>query len=134
MNLKFIGLSLILVLTVLCGFGFGGEIFAAGEGWCAPVNFGSARITAAAVGTPDRGNGVTVFGMTEPAVTGMEKLLPDSWKKSGFIGEYAEVQPCGEQGLPGTAGKKFHPDFRGRPRHRLYSELPAGRSPPVSFC
>ena len=126
MNLKFIGLSLILVLTALCGFGFGGEIFAAGEGWCAPVNFGSARITAAAVGTPDRGNGVTVFGMTEPAVTGMEKLLPDSWKKSGFIGEYAEVQPCGEQG--------FHPDFRGRPRHRLYSELPAGRSPPVPFC
>ena len=134
MNLKFIGLSLILVLTALCGFGFGGEIFAAGEGWCAPVNFGSARITAAAVGTPDRGNGVTVFGMTEPAVTGMEKLLPDSWKKSGFIGEYAEVQPGGEQGLPGTAGKKFHPDFRGRPRHRLYSELPAGRSPPVPFC
>lgn len=32
MNLKFIGLSLILVLTALCGFGFGGEIFAAGEG------------------------------------------------------------------------------------------------------
>ena len=58
MNLKFIGLSLILVLTALSGFGFGGEIFAAGEGWCAPVNFGSARITAAAVGTPDRGNGV----------------------------------------------------------------------------
>ena len=124
MNLKFIGLSLILVLTVLCGFGFGGEIFAAGEGWCAPVNFGSARITAAAVGTPDRGNGVTVFGMTEP----------DSWKKSGVIGEYAEVQPCGEQGLPGTAGKRLRPDFRDRLRHRLYSKLPAGRSPPVSFC
>lgn len=134
MNLKFIGLSLILVLTVLCGFGFGGEIFAAGEGWCAPVNFGSARITAAAVGTSDRGNGVTVFGMTEPAVTGMEKLLPDSWKKSGFIGEYAEVQPCGEQGLPGTAGKRLRPDFRDRLRHRLYSKLPVGRSPPVSFC
>lgn len=134
MNLKFIGLLLILVLTALCGLEFGGEVFAAGEGRCAPVNFESVRITAAAVGTPDRGNGVTVFGMMDPAMTGMEKLLPDSWKKSGFIGEYAEVQPCGEQALPGTAGKKLRPDFRGRPRHRLYSELPAGRSPPVPFC
>ena len=35
MNLKFIGLSLILVLTALCGFGFGGEIFAAGGVVCA---------------------------------------------------------------------------------------------------
>ena len=134
MNLKFIGLLLILVLTALCGLEFGGEVFAAGEGRCAPVNFESVRSTAAAVDTPDRGNGVTVFGMMDPAMTGMEKLLPDSWKKSGFIGEYAEVQPCGEQALPGTAGKKLRPDFRGRPRHRLYSELPAGRSPPVPFC
>ena len=134
MNLKFIGLLLILVLTALCGLEFGGEVFAAGEGRCAPVNFESVRITAAAVDTPARGTGVTVFGMMDPAMTGMEKLLPDSWKKSGFIGEYAEVQPCGEQALPGTAGKKLRPDFRGRPRHRLYSELPAGRSPPVPFC
>ena len=77
MNLKFIGLLLILVLTALCGLEFGGEVFAAGEGRCAPVNFESVRITAAAVGTPDRGNGVTVFGMMDPALSvNMRKFSP----------------------------------------------------------
>lgn len=109
MNLKFIGLSLILVLTVLCGFGFGGEIFAAGEGWCAPVNFGSARITAAAVGTPDRGNGVTVFGMTEPAVTGMEKLLPDSWKNPDLSVNMRKFSPAASRGCRERRGKGFAP-------------------------
>lgn len=133
MNLKFIGLLLILVLTALCGLEFGGEVFAAGRERCVPVTFESVRIAEASVDTPGRENGATVSGMMDAAMTGVENLLPDSWKKSGFTGGYADM-PTGVPVLPGAAGKKFRPDFRGRPRHRLYSELPAGRSPPVPFC
>lgn len=133
MKLKFIGLLLFTVLTALCGFEFGGEIPAGGQGRCAPVNVESFRLAETSVDTLDRESGATAFGLMNPAMTGMENLLPDSWKKSGFFSEYAEILPCGEQGLPGTAGKKLRPDFRDRPRHRLHSELPAGRSPPALF-
>lgn len=134
MNLKFIGLLLILMLTALCGFEFGGEIFAGGQGQCVPMGLESGRLTERSAGTLDRENGATVFGMMNPAMAGMENLLPDSWKKSGFTGEYAEVQSCGEPDLPGTAGKTLRPDFRDRPRPVLYSELLSGRAPPASFC
>lgn len=134
MKLKFIGLLLLTVLTALCGYEFGGEIFAGGRERCVPVNFEPVRFMETSADTLGRENGATVFGMMNPAMTGMENLLPDSWKKSGFIGEYAEVQPCGELGLPGMAWKKLRPDFRDRPRHRLYPELLSGRAPPASFC
>ena len=134
MKLKFIGLLLSTVLTALCGFGFGGEVPAGGQGRCVPVNVESLRFAETPVDTLDRESGATVFGLMNPALTGMENLLPGSWKKSGFSSGYAEILPCGELGVPGTEGTRFRPDFRSRPRHGLYSKLPAGRAPPASFC
>lgn len=134
MRLKFIGLLLLTLLTALCGWEFGGEIQAGGRERCAPVNFEPLRMTEASGGTWNREDGAAVSGMMNPAMAELEKLPPDSWKKSGLAGEYAEVQSGGEPGLPETAVKRLYPDFRERLRRRLSLRLPGGRAPPALFC